>query len=71
MFGRVWLAGLALVFAVSPAWSGCKSECRDAYESEVESCYGGYPDPDEASDLMMCIDSASGDYESCIQECDS
>jgi hypothetical protein len=29
-------------------WTGCKSDCRYEYESEVESCKLMYDDPDDA-----------------------
>jgi hypothetical protein len=52
-------------------WAGCKSDCRDAYDSEIESCKLIYDDPDDADELRQCIQNASDEYESCIEECDS
>jgi hypothetical protein len=52
-------------------WAGCKSDCRDEYDSEVESCNRRYDDPDDADDLRRCIQDAKDEYESCIEECDS
>jgi len=51
--------------------AGCKSDCRDEYESEVESCKLLHDDPDDADDLQLCIQIAKDDYESCIEECDN
>ena len=27
------------------AWAGCKSDCKDEYESAVQSCHSTYEDP--------------------------
>ena len=51
--------------------AGCKSDCRDEYETEVESCKDQYDDPGEADELKMCIDDAKSEYQSCIDECES
>jgi len=51
--------------------AGCKSDCRDDYDSELESCKSTYDDPDDADELQQCIQNATDDYESCIKECDS
>jgi hypothetical protein len=51
--------------------AGCKSDCQDEYESEVESCKEQYDDPDDADMLKMCIDNAKSEYESCIDECEN
>lgn len=60
------------LFSVSAAmvWAGCKSDCREAYESAVDSCKVLYDQPDDADDLQQCIQSAKDDYDSCIEECD-
>ena len=52
-------------------WGACKSDCRDEYESEVDSCKLLYDDPDDAFELQQCIQNAKDEYESCIDECDS
>jgi hypothetical protein len=52
-------------------WAGCKSDCRDEYESEVDSCKLLYDDPDDAFDLQLCIQNAKDEYQSCIEECDN
>ena len=52
-------------------WAGCKSDCRDEYDSEVESCKLMYDDPDDADDLQTCIQDARDEYESCIEECEN
>ena len=51
--------------------AGCKSDCREAYDSAVESCKQIYDDPDEAGMLATCLDEAKSEYESCIRECES
>jgi hypothetical protein len=62
-----------VLFSASSAmiWAGCKSDCREQYDSEVESCNRRYNDPDDADDLRRCIQDAKDEYESCIEECDS
>ena len=52
-------------------WAGCISDCKDEYDSEVESCKLMHEDPDEADDLQLCIESARDEYQSCIEECTS
>jgi hypothetical protein len=61
---------LCIAFPASLIWAGCKSDCRDDYESEVESCKLMHDSPDDADDLTMCIQSAKDDYDSCVEECD-
>ncbi|MGZ6250184.1 MAG: hypothetical protein ACXWMC_11270 [Syntrophales bacterium] len=51
--------------------AGCKSDCREEYESEVESCNEMYDDPGDADMLKVCIDHAESEYQSCIDECES
>ena len=51
--------------------AGCKSDCQNEYESEVESCKEMYDDPGDANMLRMCIDDAKGQYQSCIDECEN
>ncbi len=62
---------LVLLLSGSQAWAGCKSDCLDEYQSEMESCKVNYDDPDDADDLRMCIDNAKSEYESCIEECEN
>jgi hypothetical protein len=52
-------------------WAGCISDCKDNYDSEVESCKQLYDEPDDADDLQQCIQNAKEDYQSCIDECTS
>ncbi len=51
--------------------AGCKSDCKDEYESEVESCNEQYDDPGEANKLQTCIDDAKREYQSCLNECEN
>lgn len=69
----LWVVVLLFNFTVAAtfAWAGCKSDCREAYESEVESCKMLHDDPDDADDLQLCIQSAKDDYDACIDECDN
>ena len=61
-----------IIFAFSlRSIAGCKSDCRDEYESEIESCNDQYDDPDEAGMLQMCLDDAKSEYESCIDNCEN
>lgn len=64
------IISLVLIF-VSIVWAGCKSDCRDEYDSEVESCKLMYDDPDDSDDLRMCIENAKDDYDSCKDDCNS
>jgi hypothetical protein len=52
-------------------WAGCVSDCKDEYDSAVESCKLMYDDPDEAEDLQQCVQNARDEYQSCIEECKS
>jgi hypothetical protein len=61
---------LLILISVSPTWAGCKSDCQDDYQSEVESCRANYDDPDEADDLQICFDNAKKEYESCVNDCE-
>jgi hypothetical protein len=64
---------LLVLLAASSAlvWAGCISDCKDNYDSEVESCKLMYADPDEADDLQQCIQNAKDEYQSCVEECTS
>jgi hypothetical protein len=63
----------AVLVAMSSAmiWAGCKSDCRDEYDSAIESCKSRYDDPDDADELRQCIQNATDEYESCIEDCNS
>ena len=64
----------SIVSAATPrtAMAGCKSDCRDDYESSVDSCKSSHgDDPDVSDSLKSCIDSAKSDFDSCEDECDS
>ncbi len=50
--------------------AGCKTDCRDNYESEVESCKMLHDDPEDSDELRQCIENAKDDYDSCMEECD-
>lgn len=67
-------SALPLVLLVASSvlvWAGCISDCKDNYDSEVESCKLLYDDPDEADDLQQCIQNAKDEYQSCVEECTS
>jgi len=49
--------------------AGCVSDCKDEFDSAVESCKSMYDDPEDADDLEQCIQSAKDDYQSCIEDC--
>ena len=73
---RKWIIILSILVLINFGFSlrstaGCKSDCRDAYESEVQSCKDQYADPDDAGMLNMCLDNARIEYQSCIDECES
>ena len=61
-----------IVFGFSlRSMAGYKSDCREEYESEVESCKEQYDDPGDADMLRMCIKDAKSEYQSCIDECEN
>jgi len=75
-FKQVTIRRLALPLILLAAssvmvWAGCKSDCRDEYESEVDSCKLLYDDPDDAFGLQLCIQNARNEYQSCSDECDN
>ncbi len=74
MMGRIGLAMFVLtvvVCATDRSFAGCKSDCRDEYESEIDSCKLLHDDPEDADSLRSCIETAKDDYDRCIKECDS
>jgi outer membrane murein-binding lipoprotein Lpp len=63
---------VALISASSLlVWAGCISDCKDDYDTAVESCKSQYDNPEDADDLRRCLQDAKDAYESCIEECDS
>jgi hypothetical protein len=62
---------ILLTMSSAMIWAGCKSDCRDEYESQVDSCKLLYDDPDDADELQRCIQNAKDEYESCIEECEN
>ena len=56
---------------LTPALAGCISDCRDEYNSEVESCQLINDEPDDADDLRLCIENAKEQYDDCKDECTS
>jgi hypothetical protein len=44
------------------------SDCKDEYDSAVESCRLLYDEPDDADDLQDCIQSAKDEYQPCVEE---
>ena len=65
----IFLAVVLLLYLPN-ARADCRSECQDEYESEIKSCKDLYDNPEDADELQTCIDSANGDYSSCIDECE-
>jgi outer membrane murein-binding lipoprotein Lpp len=49
--------------------AGCVSDCKDEFDSAVQSCKLLHDDPEDADDLEQCIQSAKDDYQSCIEDC--
>ncbi|RPJ05561.1 MAG: hypothetical protein EHM36_08140 [Deltaproteobacteria bacterium] len=62
---------VVLLISVPNAWSDCKSDCLEDYESEINSCKTQYEDPEDADDLRECFENAKSEYDSCIEECDN
>lgn len=67
----ILIMALLLAFVPAQVWAGCKSDCRDQYESEVDSCRLLHDDPEDSDMLRICIDSAKDEYDSCIDECEN
>ncbi len=72
---KKWIiAVFVIVFIISGfnlhAIAGCKSDCQEEYESELESCKDQYDEPSDAQKLQTCIDDAKREYQSCVDECE-
>jgi len=68
---RLLISLAVVIFLCAPyAWAGCESDCQNEYESEVDSCKKIYDDPDDADELLICINDAKSEYESCMNECE-
>jgi hypothetical protein len=68
----VFLIFVLIIFGFSlRSIADCKSDCQDAYDSEVDSCKTQYDDPDDADTLQMCIDNLRSEYQSCVDECEN
>ena len=61
---------VVVLLCASPGWAGCKSDCANDYESEVNSCKTQYDDPENAEELQMCFDNAKVEYDECVNECE-
>lgn len=66
-----FLAVALLTATPRVAHAGCVSDCKDDYESEVDSCRSLYTEPDESDDLAIYLDSAESEYDDCVEECTS
>jgi len=62
---------MTVLLFVPPAWSDCKSDCQNEYQSDVESCKAQLDDPDDAQELQICMDDAKSEYELCFGECEN
>jgi hypothetical protein len=51
-------------------WADCKSDCRDQYKSDVQSCNLLNDDPEDSNILQLCMDNAINQRDSCIAECE-
>ena len=68
---RFYGALLGLAMGAASVWAGCKTDCKMAYESEVQECHAQYEDPDDADELKQCIEEAKNTYDDCIDECEN
>jgi len=70
----LFAAGVVILlcgFLLGPrAWAGCKSDCQEDYNSEVNSCKEQLNDPDDADELKICLDNALSEYNACVKECE-
>jgi hypothetical protein len=76
MMIRKWIMMLSIFILIIfgfnlRSMAGCKSDCKEDYESEVESCKEQYDDPSDAEELKVCIDDAKSEYQACIEECEN
>jgi hypothetical protein len=65
---------LATLTMASPeaAVAGCGEECDAQYSSEIDDCRTQYgDDPDDADDLVNCIQEARDNYRGCLDDCPS
>ena len=51
--------------------AGCKSDCRETYETEIQACKDAYDGPGDAGELQACMDEATSQYQSCMDECEN
>ena len=73
MRSLIFCAIIILLFGFTgqQAWPDCTSDCQNDYQSAVNFCSVQYSDPNDADDLMACMDNAKKEYESCLQECET
>ena len=62
---------IVILICGGQVWADCKSDCQEDYQSEVNSCRSQFSDRDDAEDLAACINDARGEYESCLEECET
>jgi hypothetical protein len=53
---------LLLLVLSSNTWAGCKSDCKDEYESEVKFCKSSHDDPDDSDRLTKCLENAKDKF---------
>jgi len=72
---------LALIMAVvalyaplqstrSAILANCFSDCKDQYESEVESCKSTYNDPADPYAQGKCVTKARDEFYGCLDKCE-
>ena len=76
IMAKKWISAVSVFLLIILGFSfhsiaGCKSDCREAYDTAVESCKAMYDDPNDAGMLATCVDEAKSEYESCIHECEN
>ena len=60
-----------VLISTMEAVAGCKSDCKDEYESAVQDCSLMHSDADSHDELLSCIEDARDELENCKDECDS
>jgi hypothetical protein len=68
---RLALPLVSLLASSVLVWAGCISDCKDEYDSAVESCKLMHDEPEDADELQQCIQNAKDEYQSCVEECTS
>ncbi len=63
---------MTIILTTVSAWTGCISDCKSKYESEVDDCHLIHGnDPEDADDRQMCLEDAKDTYDPRKDGCQS